>query len=62
VVKRYYDELFGGQLGFDLAGTFKAHPSLFGVPINDDAAELSSRMNDHPPVYVFVLRHSRTHS
>ena len=62
VVKRYYDEPFGGQIGFDLAGTFKVYPSLFGVPINDDAAELSSRMNDHPRVHVFVRRHSRTHS
>jgi hypothetical protein len=62
VVKRYSDELFGGQLGVDLAGTFKVYPSLFGVPISTmTRAELSSRMNDHPRVYVFVRRHSRTH-
>ena len=61
VVKRYYQELFNGQLGFDLIRTFKVYPSLFGVTINDDAAELSSRMNDHPRVYIFMRRHPRQH-
>jgi len=60
-VKRYYEELFDGQLGFDLVKTFKVYPSLFGVAINDDAAELSSRMNDHPRVYVFMRREPRSH-
>ena len=59
VVKRYYDELFSGQLGFDLIKTFKVYPSLAGVTINDDAAELSSRMNDHPRVYIFMRRTPR---
>ena len=58
VVKRYYEQLFSGELGFDLIKTFKVYPSLFGVTINDDAAELSSRMNDHPRVYVFKRRQS----
>ena len=61
VVKRYYEELFAGQLGFDLVKTFKVYPSLFGVAIHDDAAELSSRMNDHPRVYVFMRRQPRSH-
>jgi hypothetical protein len=61
VVKRYYDDLFGGRLGFDLIATFKVYPSLFGIPINDDAAELSSRMNDHPRVYLFMRRVPRPH-
>ena len=59
VVKRYYEDLFSGQLGFDLIRTFKVYPSLFGLTINDDAAELSSRMNDHPRVYIFMRRHPR---
>ena len=59
VVKRYYDDLFGGQLGFDLIKTFKVYPSLAGVTINDDAAELSSRMNDHPRVFIFMRHRPR---
>jgi dolichyl-phosphate-mannose-protein mannosyltransferase len=60
-VKDYYRELFSGQRGFDLMKTFKVYPSLFGLTINDDAAELSSRMNDHPRVYVFMRRQPRSH-
>jgi 4-amino-4-deoxy-L-arabinose transferase-like glycosyltransferase len=60
VVKQYYDELFNGRLGFDLIKTFKVYPSLLGLTINDDSAELSSRMNDHPRVFVFMRRQPRT--
>ena len=59
VVKQYYDDLFAGRLGFDLIKTFKVYPSLFGLTINDDGAELSSRMNDHPRVYIFMRRRPR---
>jgi hypothetical protein len=59
VVKQYYRDLFGGQLGFDLVRTFKVYPSLFGYTINDDRAELSSRMNDHPRIYIFRRRTAR---
>jgi hypothetical protein len=52
-VKQYYDDLFGGRLGFELMRTFKVYPSLFGVAINDDAAELTFRLFDHPRVFVF---------
>jgi 4-amino-4-deoxy-L-arabinose transferase-like glycosyltransferase len=59
VVKEYYRQLFNGELGFDLIQTFKVYPSVFGVTINDDGAELSSRMNDHPRVYIFKRRESK---
>ena len=52
-VKQYYDDLFAGRLGFELLRTFKTYPSLFGVKINDDAAELSFRLFDHPRVFIF---------
>ena len=52
-VKQYYDDLFAGRLGFELAKTFKVYPSLFGVPINDDSAELTFRLFDHPRVFIF---------
>ncbi len=60
VVKYYYRQLFRGELGFDLMQTFKVYPSIVGVTINDDGAELSSRMNDHPRVYVFKRRQPRS--
>ncbi len=56
VVKQYYRDLFNGQLGFDLVKTFKVYPSFFGLTVNDDGAELSSRMNDHPRVYILKRR------
>jgi 4-amino-4-deoxy-L-arabinose transferase-like glycosyltransferase len=53
VPKQYYDDLFAGRLGFAQIQTFKVYPSLFGVTINDDTAELSFRLFDHPRVYIF---------
>jgi hypothetical protein len=56
VVRQYYRDLFAGRLGFDLVKSFKVYPSLLGIEINDDGAELSSRMNDHPRIFVFKRR------
>ena len=53
VVKQHYADLVDGKLGFALAKTFKVYPKLFGVTINDDAAEFTFRLFDHPRVYVF---------
>src|SRR5262249_55726337 len=52
-VKQYYDDLFAGRLGFELMRSFKVYPSLFGIAINDDAAELTFRLFDHPRVFIF---------
>ncbi|HJZ75800.1 MAG TPA: phospholipid carrier-dependent glycosyltransferase [Vicinamibacterales bacterium] len=54
VVKQYYRDLFAGKLGFKLVKTFKVFPSLFGLDINDDAAELTFRSFDHPRVFIFM--------
>ena len=51
--KDYYRDLFAGRLGFQLVKTFKTYPSLFGYPINDDDAELTFRLFDHPRVFIF---------
>jgi hypothetical protein len=56
VVKQYYRDLFAGRLGFDLVQTFKVYPSLFGHAIDDDDAEWSFRLFDHPGVYIFHRR------
>ncbi len=53
VVKQYYRDLFSGTLGFRLVKTFKVYPSLFGIIVNDDEAELTFHDLDHPRVYVF---------
>jgi 4-amino-4-deoxy-L-arabinose transferase-like glycosyltransferase len=53
VVKQYYRDLLAGRLGFRLEQTFKTYPSLFGKEINDDGAELTFRLFDHPRVYIF---------
>jgi 4-amino-4-deoxy-L-arabinose transferase-like glycosyltransferase len=52
-VKQYYDDLFAGRLGFELMKTYKVYPSLFGVSINDDRAELTFRLFDHPRIFIF---------
>ena len=54
VVKQYYRDLFAERLGFHLVRTFKVYPSLFGHTINDDDAELTFRLFDHPRVFVFA--------
>jgi len=54
VVKQYYKDLFDGRLGFKLVKTFKTYPSLFGLSINDDNAELTFRLFDHPRIFVFL--------
>lgn len=52
VMKDYYRDLFAGKLGFAVVKTFKTYPSLFGWDINDDSAEMTFRLFDHPRVYI----------
>jgi len=54
VMKHYYRDLFAGRLGFQLVRTFKVYPSLFRRTINDDGAELTFRLFDHPRIFVFA--------
>jgi len=56
VVKQYYQDLFDGKLGFELDRTFKVYPSVFGREINDDGAELTFRLFDHPRIFIFKRR------
>ncbi len=53
VTTRYYELLFEERLGFELLGTFTSYPSLLGISINDDAADESFTVYDHPKVLIF---------
>jgi hypothetical protein len=60
VVRQHYVDLFAGKLGFAMVKTFKVYPKLFGVEINDDRAEFTFRLFDHPRVYIFRRTAPRT--
>jgi hypothetical protein len=45
--------LWGEKLGFKLVKSFKNRPSVFGVTFNDDLADESFSVYDHPKVVVF---------
>ena len=53
VLKQYYKDLFNGKLGFALVKDFKVRPSLCGWNINDDSAEFTFALFDHPHVFIF---------
>ncbi|HEX9368936.1 MAG TPA: phospholipid carrier-dependent glycosyltransferase [Vicinamibacterales bacterium] len=61
-VKQYYRDLFDGRLDFALVNTFKVYPSLFGIRIKDDAAELTFHQFDHPAIFVFARTHPAARS
>ena len=53
ITTRYYELLFEERLGFELLGTFTSYPSLLGFSLDDDAADESFTVYDHPKVLVF---------
>ncbi|WP_423225713.1 DUF2298 domain-containing protein [Candidatus Amarolinea aalborgensis] len=50
---RYYDLLFSGQLGFELVQEFPSRPRLGPLEFNDDNADESFTVYDHPKPIVF---------
>jgi hypothetical protein len=50
----YYQLLFSGQLGFQLAAQFENHPNLLGLTLDDSGADESYSVFDHPICRIFV--------
>jgi hypothetical protein len=53
ITSRYYKKLFDGNLGYTLLKTSSSYPQLCGLEINDDAAEETFQVFDHPVVHIF---------
>ncbi len=49
----FYQKLFAGELGFDLIAKFTSYPSILGMEFNDDLADESFTVYDHPQVHIF---------
>ncbi len=49
----YYDALFSGELGFELAAEFESAPNLGSWQISDQTAEEPFTVYDHPKVLIF---------
>jgi hypothetical protein len=49
----YYRKLFAGVLGYTPVQTFASYPTLWGITINDDGAEETFQVFDHPVVRIF---------
>ncbi|MHB0878601.1 MAG: DUF2298 domain-containing protein, partial [Anaerolineae bacterium] len=62
VSNRYYDLLFSGELGFDLVSEFASYPSLGPLIFDDDAADESFTVYDHPKVLIFQKREQLSES
>ncbi|MCX6793766.1 MAG: hypothetical protein NTY06_01540, partial [Candidatus Gottesmanbacteria bacterium] len=45
--------LLDSSLGYKEVATFTSYPQLFGFTINDDGAEESIQVFDHPTVRIF---------
>jgi uncharacterized membrane protein len=54
ITNRYYDLLFAGELGFKQIEAFTSYPRIFGIVFNDDQADESFTVYDHPKVLIFA--------
>ncbi len=56
---RFYELLFGNNLGFEKVAEFSSYPTvpLLNIPINDDTADESFTVYDHPKVLIFKKTH-----
>ena len=59
---RYYEAMWSGELGFEEVFRADADPRLFGIRMDDDNADESWSLYDHPPVSVFQKQRTLTES
>ncbi len=50
---KYYAALFAGELGYEPVATFETPPTLFGFKIDDQPADESFTVYDHPKATIF---------
>ena len=53
ITSKYYRKLFEGKLGYQLIAIFSSYPKIFGLEINDDSAEETFQVYDHPKIFIF---------
>lgn len=53
LTKLFYEKLLDGSLGYREVATFSSYPHLLGFAVNDDTAEESIQVFDHPTVRIF---------
>jgi 4-amino-4-deoxy-L-arabinose transferase-like glycosyltransferase len=53
LTKLFYERLLNGTLGYKEVGTFTSYPQLFDIVVNDDGAEETIQVYDHPTVRIF---------
>lgn len=53
VTSVYYRLLFEGKLGYQKVAEFSSYPQLFGIILNDDLAEETFQVYDHPTSLIF---------
>ena len=53
VIRDYYRSLASGNSEFEKIKEITVYPSLFGIQLRDDWAELNFRVFDHPKVWIF---------
>jgi hypothetical protein len=58
---RYYDALFSGKLGFLNVYEGTSYPGIFGISLNDDSADETFTVYDHPKVLIYRKNGLITH-
>lgn len=58
VTANYYKDLFSENLDYVKVAEFSNYPNIFGFNINDQSADESFTVYDHPKVIIFKNIHS----